>query len=486
MKRTFMFAAALPLMLIACASSGPSDSEKEDGNVATTAQDISTCGVAPPVSACTTRVCTNGFWDVEPAHNGAACKTGLRPGTCSGGECVSEYPVTGDLYPNYQVITIAYAPPGNGSQVSYGAQSTIGSEVDLQDIYKVGAQVSVSGGVFGGVGLQFGYASGSVTGSSAEVSKTVGSSIGLVSTSDPLNHQGDTFFILTNPVIHVSQSYPGAPIVNALGSNGSANIVPVTVANLLNPSAQPAWMKTALAKLTASDYASILSLDPLAKASVNPILGPPQPDPKRFIKYTTLQVDGPSQVGGPIPVFGTSFTNEATNGTQTGVTTAVTAGVSLSAGIPDVLTTQLTLTFEWDYQATTQSKVGNSESATATLQSPTVGYHGVYDVYFDTLFNSFAFSPPPINNVNNLNSVTRVNLVGQVTDVNGAPVAGQPVKIQFADQTTRIVGTHSDGTYEVLAAPEGSAIVETGGVTSHVVVAASSVARLNLAGATKR
>jgi prepilin-type processing-associated H-X9-DG protein len=113
--------------------------------------------------------------------------------------------------------------------------------------------------------------------------------------------------------------------------------------------------------------------------------------------------------------------------------------------------------------------LADDQSAAATLQTPTVGYHATYDVYYDTAFSSFAFAPPPLSSIN---ETSEAMVVGHVTDAKGLPVAGRAVNFYFADGSVRTVGTRADGGYRLAGAPEGEAIVEAGGETRELVIAA--------------
>ncbi len=323
----------------------------------------------------------------------------------------SSPPLTGTIYPAYYVLTLIYAPPGNGSEVDYGAQSTLGSETDVQNLFKAGVQVSASGTILGeSASGQVGFAIGPVDGNSWESSQTTGHTISVQSQSDSIDHETDQFYIMTNAMISMTQDPspdgPVGPVLTTITTIGgeNPNIVPVLVSELRSCT----FGSSELAALKPSDCASILSLDPLAVApgrvaagrlssvALRPVV---PPDPSRYEYVTTLELHGPDAPGDPIDGFGTIFTREATQGSSTGFNTATTATFSMGTGFnlfgvlgADVMAG---LTFEWDYQKTTQSKQGIQASATANLKTTSVGYYSVFNVYYDTLFNSFAFSPPP-------------------------------------------------------------------------------------------
>ncbi len=53
-------------------------------------------------------------------------------------------------------------------------------------------------------------------------------------------------------------------------------------------------------------------------------------------------------------------------------------------------------TWDWSHTSTTTNTTGTTETAQALLKSPTVGYHATYNVYFDSLYSTFAFAAPPL------------------------------------------------------------------------------------------
>jgi hypothetical protein len=162
-------------------------------------------------------------------------------------------------------------------------------------------------------------------------------------------------------------------------------------------------------------------------------------------------------------------TNESTTGSVNGYNSATTVTATFMAGFSlfGVLTVgaQYNETFEWDYQKTTQSKRGTSQTATVTLKTGTVGYHDVVDVYYDTLFNSFAFAHAPT-----ILTVGGGTLVGAALSPRGAPLPNRPITVTFADGQKRTVVTNAQGVYRVLGAPAGEATIDTGRESTRVVV----------------
>jgi hypothetical protein len=318
---------------------------------------------------------------------------------------VTIYPITSYIYPNYYVASLAYAAPGNGSTVTYGDQSTMTSTTATADLFKDSTRYSYSVSIVGnGVGLAASFGAGSSDGRSFSLSKTAGSIVTVQSTVDPLDHYNDTFYVVTDPVVELSQAYATAPIVATLSTiDGPGNVVTLTVGELKAPSSILAWKQEYLTALAPADYTAILALDPLVTA--NPWIGVigvtlSAPDSNRYGYVGQLQVNGPDAAGDPIDGDGFILSNSATNGMSFGasVDTSVTATYSagfkffglLNAGVSG------SETWDWSHTSTTTHTSGTTEMAQALLKTTTVGYHATYNVYYDSLYSTFAFASPPL------------------------------------------------------------------------------------------
>lgn len=451
-----LFTSALALSSFIGGCSAAPESEPAD----TSSAEFSTCGVTPKVPVCNSGVhCTSSGWEFSYTKAGTSCTTSGGTGTCDGsGDCVVKT-LTGTAYPAYSVLTLLYAAPGNMSEVDYGAQSTVGSETDVQNLYKAGVQITASGTIAGtGVMGSVGFAGGPVNGTSWEVSKTTSSTMSQTSQADALAHGTDTLYVWTNPELDLLQVGNG-PVQTTLRGRGGASpsIIPINVNELSDQTLLPSWKQQLLTALTAADYKSMLGLDPLITGPV--VLSAPQsPDPARYDYVTSLQLDGPDQPGDPITGSGISVTHESTSGSTSGYNTATTASITFQTGFNFfgllAAGVQAGLTFEWDYQKTTQSKMGTSQTASVMLKTSTVGYHQVVFVYYDTLFNSFAFTyQGPMTETPAISGVA--------VTASGAPAANQPVVVSFADGTSRTVITNARGIYRIFDAPPGEATVTT-------------------------
>jgi hypothetical protein len=305
------------------------------------------------------------------------------------------------MFPSFYVISVLYSPPGHGSSVTYGDQDSVGSSVSTVDSIAAGVAFSISGSIAGsGVGVNATFSTGTSAGSATSVTMTAGSSVTLTSMVDALDHTNDTFLVLTNGEIELSQESPGAPVVETLSTIGGeeGTVIPLTVGELQNPSLIPSWKQAYLTALMPSDYQAMLSLDPLVP--VNPALAVlPQPDPSRYVWAGQYDVDGPDAPGDDQTVYGVQFSNVVTASQSTGWTSSVGVSVTFTEGFSlfDVLKAQVqeSASLTWTYSQTTTWTQGTTQSASASLTTPTVGFHQVYDVWYDTAFNSFAFAPPP-------------------------------------------------------------------------------------------
>jgi hypothetical protein len=478
--------AGLVAVAAGCSSASPMEATER------TSQALSPCGLEPKGPVCNDIVkCTGDGWTFYPSPKGTPCKTRSgAAGTCDGGingvddtgECVAN-PVTntGTMHPAYFVVDLAYAPPGNGSQVTYGSGGSFGTEVDIQNLFKAGVQVQVSGHVLGqGATAQFGFAEGPVTGSSWESTTSTSSTLQVTSVVDPLSHDNDVYILWTNPELAMSQTGSGPVDVTLLtNQNAGASIVPVTLGELKNPSLlAKTWKAPYFANFKATDYASLVGLDDLAPNSPIGLL--PQPYAPRYTEVQELQLDGPDNSGDPIVGFGATLNYEQTSGSVDGFNTATTASFFVDTGFNlfGVFATNVQAggTFEWDYQKLTNNKIGVSESAAVNLQTPTVQYHQVVYAWFDHITNSFAFTYTlPI-------VTASAAIEGVVVDASGKPVAGRAVDVVFANGKHRTVGTNAHGIYRVFNAPAGEATVVAGQRVARVVVAEAGKARLDIEG----
>jgi len=119
---------------------------------------------------------------------------------------------SGILYPQYKVVSILYAPPGNQSSNGYtdgttdGATTGIGSSFTAgwTDTYTVGFKPFGTGGT-----MSWSFGESATTGNSSEVTDTISDATGVANDSNPanpnaINHHQDLFIIWVNPSVILS------------------------------------------------------------------------------------------------------------------------------------------------------------------------------------------------------------------------------------------------------------------------------------------
>jgi hypothetical protein len=392
-------------------------------------------------------------------------------------ECLNPT-IRGTVTPKYVVVALMYAPPGKGSEVTYGVGSTAGGQVEVTNSFKTGLTISTSEGALGsGVDVSFGASAGTKSGTSIEFKKEASSTIKLTSAVDGVDHSKDTFFVWTNVAMDGTEKANNLALVLRTSGPGTAmNIIPLTLGELLQPSTIPASKMQRLPGFATKDFDSIRTLHPFPGGQVQsaPL------DPGRFSLITQLQVDGPDHIGDPLTGQGIDLSFERSVGTITGTTAQLNVGVTVTAGVTFVAEAKVALgaTFEWDYEAVTHADQGSKEEVGVTLQSETIGFHEVVDVYQDAMFGSLAFVSRGTFSAGN-ESVT--GLVKGPFLVAGAPAPSQRVDVELANGVTRTVFTNAQGVYRLFDVPNGTTTVSSGNTKQTITKAAGRPITVDLA-----
>jgi hypothetical protein len=349
----------------------------------------------------------------------------------------------GYLYPHYYLNTILYAPPGKGSEVAYGSGSTAGSKTDSQSSFKQGIALSATAGP---VDISSKWQTGSISGSSIEIKQEQSNTLSLQSQADALDHGKDVFVLWMNPEIHIQGDSPTSLHYSLeVPAGQTMNIVTVTAEELQNPSLMSDWRKQALAVLTDADRANILAMDPFLGG--NGLWG----HPNRFVSLKqSIQIEGPDHPGDPIFAQSLELSSENTQGVTTGdsqtAEVEVTVGPSFSFFGLFEASLKVGGAWEWEYETTTESTTGTTQKAELKLESDSIGYYAVYDVYLDSTFNTFVFSP-------HVSKVPSPVLTGVATSATGQPLANQSITVHFADGSRRQVRTDAQGQYRLFDPP---------------------------------
>ena len=462
-------------------------------------------GTPPPTSysVCTgLPVCkengdgTLGIWQPGPAlANGTACKFVYQQfsteSKCTEGLCTAP-PVgtSGWFQPRYFLIGVIYAPPGNESSVSYSSSSTFGSTQDVSTAFGTGYSVGLTAV---DVSTTTSDTQTTTTDQSFTITKSTGTSEGMQSVFDTVNHDQDKFFIWTNPTINYSQPYANIPSLTlSLVPADPTKPDPTVTINVATVRGAEPDTYHIMDGWTDGDKKNLLAQDPfIAQSTVNAntaypntatlaTVDPTAADSNRFSLIKEIQTQGPDVTGGSpgnsgIPV--SSSTNQCNTTTQNDTTT-VTVGASYNFfGFGVSASGSFTTSFSNSNQACN----GTSQSGTVVLQSSTAGDDRPIAVYFDSTYATFAFiDRTPSSAVTSITSLLGRNITGRITDSSGSPLANQQINITFANGVTRTLFSDSSGDYTIVSPPAGAITIRSGDLVQQGSVVANKAAVIPL------
>jgi hypothetical protein len=357
----------------------------------------------------------------------------------------------GTVVPAYLVLTVVYSPPGSasgrGSSVTYEADSTTGTTTSASTTFKSGTSSSFdqSAKVYGvGSGSGTGFeASHSVSYSdSMDIKKTTNSTITLTGPSkDEIDHDEDQIWLLLKPNIKLGLS---SFVTRWMLADTKSPIQPVLAGQLNGHKPMPdgvaKWLNWA--GITPKDYPCILARDPLAtQADGITVKDYPcirtasQADAKspfdsgRFAPLDKTFAYTPLDNSGASSEQGYKISNSQTRTIATAVEDSYTVKSSespIDASFAGYYSAKANDTSSWGWtnKSTSSTANGKSQSAQLTLRMPSSAYKGstVIDVYFDTIYNAFAFAIRQIDTSN-------VGLQGQLLTKTGKEATHKPVSL---------------------------------------------------------
>lgn len=355
--------------------------------------------------------------------------------------------------PKYQIVTVVYAPPGanggkSGSQVDYAKGSSLASTISTTDSFKssVGVKATVGAGAFS-LGSEFSYSTTGTDSSSIEVKKSENWDIRVTGPSqDGINHDLDIFYLWLNPLLKVTIDSLNN-ITWELDVDGPTMILQYIYAGWLqNPASMPPGLQQVLNKagLTPDDYKQILSTNPFFSGSKSL-------DPNRFLPTTqSFPYVPPYSPNDTSPTLTYTQQNTVVRTASHTAETKYGVGFEVSAGFSGLFSASLKVStsLEWTNSSSKSSSNTATQSATVTVGGPAFTYTGPTDVlvYWDSVFNSFAFAfadQPAAHS-------------GTMMDANGQPVAYEPVTLSSGGQQLSTF-TDSRGGFRFYGATEGEA-----------------------------
>ncbi len=339
------------------------------------------------------------------------------------GICV-DAPIEGTVFPKFQVLFVAYSPPGRGSSVTYAAGTSVGSTITVANTWQNSTDMGIT------IGANVIVAQGAVTVSSnatvsgkstrqEDVSFQQSESMRIPGQGDFVNHDWDQIWFLVKPAIHVKvQERPGPPYPVAtevswqyedhqrvttfwvyVGElNGHIQIPPEVRAQM------DAW------GITPDFYPTLLQADPLVwptnmyttDSDGRPIvLMPAAGDPAQNFdahRFELVEVLPYRPLGSPTEqptVITYNVQQSQTQAFTSEVTQSYSVGGDYSATFNFLLLARWRFADKFTFTNSTSVKLSNGKSTTDTLTlgQPSFGYAGpvVLYVYEDKIWHTYAF-----------------------------------------------------------------------------------------------
>lgn len=386
---------------------------------------------------------------ILPVQARPDCNGGNRDAPiCNGGEDDPKppkpKPTTTITYPDYYVVTLIYAPPGNGSEVKYGQGSSIGSRQEITQTTKNGSVVQLTSTA---VDVEAKFTLGAKSGHATEVKKENSTTLSLQANPDfdfP-SHGKDKFYIWVNPEVVITDNQQSTPTQEVRPIDGqNMQIVDVTAEELQNPLLLPAYKAAQLKNLTLLDRQQILKLDVfLANAYL---------DPTRFQRVGQLQMNGPDNPGDPIPGSGVEESYDSSTDQIFGHIINFEGTVLIGGEVNFIFKggAKGGRSYEYEYEDTREDVQGKQQQSEVTLRTTTRCYHALVDVYFDAAFSSYAFVPHDAS----ASCGEQGQIAGKVLSITSRkPVFNVPVTINLPDGSQRVVFTNVQGIYRVFGIP---------------------------------
>jgi hypothetical protein len=419
------------------------------------------------------------------------CCTPLSRSICSkdksctaSGTCASPPPppVTGTAVVQYMILGLYYTPPGKGSQVAYASGFDAETETDISKSFQAGVIVDLGTNAVS-LHSEFNFQKTDGTTSQVEVSGIHGFQLtSSAKTPDDAVPRGqDWFKIWVGPKADFSkQSESGKPdyikvtldvssgklvdlladdinsAIRELKSKGWAtlanNPTPGCDANVTIPCATQALLQ----KFTVDDFQTILGTDlPYGSDRI---------DSKRYtFTKNTLELQGPLHDGSPAPTYTYEVDVKDIAGTIEGSMNEQKVSIEVGGDVEFIVKFKLMVGLQVDWQQSTQKKVlmGTASKAQVALTTTTVG-EWYYDVYLDSVYNTFAFK------LHTPAAAEKAILKGLVTDSHDNPRPGVEVDFLPGDGSVRVrTITAADGSYTFKSLPTSAPNPQVIAVDSH-------------------
>jgi hypothetical protein len=406
LARHCLLASVAPLAVVACsAAPPPAHADEPLAESSSEAITKNPCGLTPKAPVCNLPKCTPDGWVYLAIPNGSSCMTSAgAPGLCEGGNASTEtmgrcvMTISGELEPKYYALQVLYAPPGTASNVVYGSGQTFGTTTTAKDSFTNALTLSVSnksnvlGFGAGGLSVSTSRTDASDSSTAVTVTSTTQTTLPITGLSDAVNHDLDQIYLWLNPQVNITANGNLVSWDMSVRDGQQPIVVYVTPAWLKGISPMPAGVAydLAAANITASDYPTLLALDPYANG--NPTL-----DPARYVYQTWLPYEAVTEQG-QTAALSTFTLNKAMSTVNTmEASTEYSVDVTVKGSVAFGTFVSLNLSAEdkmtWKSENDFSKTTGSTLSAVASIMQPEYGYSGParVNVYLDTIYNSFLF-----------------------------------------------------------------------------------------------
>jgi hypothetical protein len=334
------------------------------------------------------------------------------------------------LLPQYYILSVLYAPPGNQSSNGYTNSTSNAATTAISQTFVDATSTTITASSPLGtssVGVTFTGSQGTGESQSFQISTSDGTGSQVSSNRNPVDHTQDQIFLWLNPEVIVTPTGTTTAQYAMTTPNGTAglpepmDIVNVNVQDLMNPAqiplavllpqtqngvslpglasicanpVPPAQCTAAPCGCVASDFATILAADPLVGSGST--TQPSQVDSTRYVLINSTTLEGP-ECSGCDPVKNSFTETDAESTTETSTeTNSYSVGYSSSAGL-DILGAGLKIqtgnTFTWTNSMSSGETNGTSHTATITLGTSSLDCFETISIYEDTVYHTFAFAP---------------------------------------------------------------------------------------------
>jgi len=316
------------------------------------------------------------------------------------------------VHPDFLLLSILYAPPGNASTSTFGQSAAAGVSYGITNniSQSSGSSISVAD-VFSSIGFSVNIQNGFSRADQFSAVTTSTSTENLRSGKDPLDHQQDIFLLWLNPVVTLTQSDKKTLAAQITSGDAQMSVQAVSASQLMNgipaeklaptqicPTPATCYMLPGLGSLTKADIKSILAEDPFLTMAPNQV-----PDSSRFKYIQSIPLQNTVVASGATQTFlisdahTASQTTTQSSSSSDGVTTGLLAKIS-GAGINFTNSDSWT----WNHTLSQGTSSGQTQQASATLSSTTQSCCGIskdvsceVSIWEDMVYRTFVFVPQP-------------------------------------------------------------------------------------------